>query len=167
MTITGLRWVPPAKPVDPQQGQVLLDMAAALMVTCLPACLLQGISRAAQVCWCHPDKDARIQCILCLRGRCDIRKSFHCSNECFRQHWQTHKELHEARRLNGEASRWMKEAPPMFALTSSHFWAPLWEQMTAWAAPEPLLHECLHLGFADCWGLFQQRLSLHAMCSAF
>eukprot|EP00891_Asterochloris_glomerata_P003815 jgi/Astpho2/3815/fgenesh1_pm.00062_%23_7_t len=61
----------------------------------------RGISRAAQVCWCHPDRDARIQCILCLRGRCDIRKSFHCSNECFRQHWQTHKELHEARRLNG------------------------------------------------------------------
>ena len=40
------------------------------------------------------DREATIQCILCLRAKCETRKSFTCSTDCLRQHWGVHKELH-------------------------------------------------------------------------
>lgn len=44
---------------------------------------------------CAPqDREATIQCILCLRAKCETRKSFTCSTDCLRQHWGVHKELH-------------------------------------------------------------------------
>jgi len=50
----------------------------------------------------HPDREATVQCILCLRSRAEIRKSFHCTPECLQQHWPQHRQLHEQRRLKGE-----------------------------------------------------------------
>lgn len=61
-------------------------------------------SRGGAVCWIHPDNSAIIQCILCLRTKCDVRKSYHCSSECLKQHWHMHKEMHEQSRQNGGES---------------------------------------------------------------
>lgn len=43
------------------------------------------------------DREATLQCILCLRAKVELRKSFSCSTDCLRQHWNVHKNLH----LNG------------------------------------------------------------------
>lgn len=47
------------------------------------------------MCCIHPDREATIQCLLCLRCKVDQRRSFHCTTECLKQHWGFHKELHE------------------------------------------------------------------------
>ena len=60
------------------------------------------LNRGGAVCWVHPQREATIQCVLCLRTNSDVRTSFHCSTECFKRHWQQHKESHEQKRLNGE-----------------------------------------------------------------
>ncbi|KAL3151598.1 hypothetical protein ABBQ38_012592 [Trebouxia sp. C0009 RCD-2024] len=61
----------------------------------------RSVHRGGQICWVHPDREATVQCILCLRSRAEVRKSFHCNPECLQQHWSTHRHLHEQRRLNG------------------------------------------------------------------
>ena len=61
------------------------------------------VQRSGALCWIHPDKEASLQCILCLRCKVDIRKSYHCSTACLRQHWAYHKELHDQRKQNGAA----------------------------------------------------------------
>ena len=48
----------------------------------------------SQVCWAHPEKEAAIQCILCLRCKADVKKSYHCSADCLREHWHFHKDFH-------------------------------------------------------------------------
>ena len=55
------------------------------------------VQRSGANCWIHPDREACLQCILCLRHKVDIRKSYHCTPACLRQHWPYHKELHEQR----------------------------------------------------------------------
>jgi CCR4-NOT transcription complex subunit 6 len=47
-----------------------------------------------QVCWVHPDCDAAIQCILCLRCKVDPQRSYHCSAECLKEHWHFHLDFH-------------------------------------------------------------------------
>lgn len=47
-----------------------------------------------QLCWAHPERDAGIQCILCLRCKADVKRSYHCSAECLREHWAFHKDFH-------------------------------------------------------------------------
>jgi CCR4-NOT transcription complex subunit 6 len=42
----------------------------------------------------HPEKEAAIQCILCLRCKVDTKKSYHCSTECLKEHWAFHKDFH-------------------------------------------------------------------------
>ena len=54
-----------------------------------------------QYCWVHPEKEAAIQCILCLRCKVDVKKSYHCSPECLREHWAFHRDFHQQSRENG------------------------------------------------------------------
>ena len=49
--------------------------------------------------WREQDREATLQCILCLRAKVELRKSYSCSTDCLRQHWGLHKDLH----VNGEA----------------------------------------------------------------
>lgn len=58
-----------------------------------------------QYCWVHPDKEAAIQCILCLRCKVDTKKSYHCSPECLREHWAFHRDFHQQSRENGAPPR--------------------------------------------------------------
>ena len=41
------------------------------------------------------DREATLQCVLCLRARVEQRKSYSCSTDCLRQHWGEHKNLHQ------------------------------------------------------------------------
>ncbi|KAK9827722.1 hypothetical protein WJX81_005188 [Elliptochloris bilobata] len=52
------------------------------------------VNRGGAVCFFHQDREATIQCILCLRSKVETRKSYTCSTDCLRQHWVVHKELH-------------------------------------------------------------------------
>jgi hypothetical protein len=56
----------------------------------------------AQLCWAHPEREARIQCILCLRSKVDIKKSYHCSADCLREHWAFHRDFHTQGRPGSE-----------------------------------------------------------------
>ena len=49
---------------------------------------------------CEQDREATLQCILCLRAKVDLRKSYSCSTDCLRQHWGLHRDLH----VNGGAA---------------------------------------------------------------
>ena len=42
----------------------------------------------------HPERDAAIQCILCLRCKADTKRSYHCSPDCLREHWAFHTDFH-------------------------------------------------------------------------
>lgn len=57
--------------------------------------------RGGAVCSVHPDKEATIQCTLCLRAKCPMHLSYHCSAECFRNSWNQHKEYHRQAHING------------------------------------------------------------------
>ncbi|KAI3426985.1 hypothetical protein D9Q98_006929 [Chlorella vulgaris] len=52
------------------------------------------VTKGGQYCWVHPEKEAAIQCILCLRCKVDTKKSYHCSTECLKEHWAFHKDFH-------------------------------------------------------------------------
>ncbi|KAL4441485.1 hypothetical protein ABPG77_001989 [Micractinium sp. CCAP 211/92] len=62
------------------------------------------VTKGGQYCWVHPEKEAAIQCILCLRCKVDIKKSYHCSAECLREHWAFHRDFHQQSRENGDNS---------------------------------------------------------------
>ncbi len=59
------------------------------------------VNRVGAVCWVHPEKEATIQCILCLRCKADIRKSYHCSKECLGEHWTFHRDFHQITKAHG------------------------------------------------------------------
>jgi hypothetical protein len=59
------------------------------------------VTKGGQYCWVHPEKEAAIQCILCLRCKVDIKKSYHCSPDCLREHWAFHRDFHQQSRENG------------------------------------------------------------------
>ena len=64
------------------------------------------VNRGGAVCWVHGDREATLQCVLCLRAKVDVRKSFHCSTDCLRRHWGLHKELHgQSGRFNNNGER--------------------------------------------------------------
>lgn len=58
------------------------------------------VTKEGQVCWAHPDHDATVQCILCLRCKVDTKRSFHCSPECLKEHWHFHVDFHNQSRNN-------------------------------------------------------------------
>ena len=55
------------------------------------------------VCWVT-GRPATVQCILCIRCKTDIKRSYHCSPECLREHWHFHNDFHAqaSARANGE-----------------------------------------------------------------
>ena len=56
-------------------------------------------------CQVHGDTEATLQCVLCLRAKVDLRKSYHCSTDCFRKHWHLHRDLHgQPSQRNGAVS---------------------------------------------------------------
>ena len=64
-------------------------------------------NKGGACCWIHQDREATLQCILCLRSKVEVRKSYHCSTDCLKKHWSYHRELHNQKRLNGEWRKYM------------------------------------------------------------
>eukprot|EP00887_Chlorella_sp_A99_P001164 scaffold14.g1164.t1 len=70
------------------------------------------LTKGGQFCWVHPEKEAAIQCILCLRCKVDTKKSYHCSAECLREHWAFHKDFHQNSRENGAENGYRSHQDP-------------------------------------------------------
>ncbi|XP_078435738.1 carbon catabolite repressor protein 4 homolog 1-like [Wolffia australiana] len=47
------------------------------------------------VCSIHPTELATLQCLVCIKARIPVAKSYHCSSRCFFDAWQHHRALHE------------------------------------------------------------------------
>ncbi|XP_008796675.2 carbon catabolite repressor protein 4 homolog 1-like isoform X2 [Phoenix dactylifera] len=51
--------------------------------------------RKVAVCSVHPTEQATLQCLVCVKAKVPIAKSFHCTPKCFSDAWQHHRALHE------------------------------------------------------------------------
>ncbi|GMH34693.1 hypothetical protein BSKO_02554 [Bryopsis sp. KO-2023] len=60
--------------------------------------LRQVVVRGSASCSIHQDRDAALQCLLCLKARVPTGLSFHCTGECLRNHWKLHETYHERQR---------------------------------------------------------------------
>lgn len=60
-----------------------------------------NLPRAGTFCSVHPDKEATLQCIVCVKCRVAHHLSYHCSPECLKSHWHIHRDYHK-QLLNGE-----------------------------------------------------------------
>ncbi|KAG6511285.1 carbon catabolite repressor protein 4 homolog 1-like [Zingiber officinale] len=47
------------------------------------------------ICSIHPTEQATLQCLICLKEKVPISKSYHCSPRCFSDAWQNHRALHD------------------------------------------------------------------------
>lgn len=59
------------------------------------------IPRGGNICSIHPDREAGLQCIVCLRTKAAPNLSYHCNADCLKAHWHLHKEYHQQALLNG------------------------------------------------------------------
>ncbi|KAL6757408.1 phosphatase family [Haematococcus lacustris] len=53
------------------------------------------VPRGGAVCSVHPDREASMQCMVCLRHRVAQHLSYHCSVDCLKSHWHLHKDYHK------------------------------------------------------------------------
>lgn len=60
------------------------------------------LPRGGAVCSVHPDREASLQCTVCLRLKVGAHLSYHCSVDCLKSHWHLHKEYHAQFQSNGE-----------------------------------------------------------------
>lgn len=82
-------------------------------------CSRQSINAGACVCSIHPDRDATIQCMLCLKNRVPVNLSYHCSGECLKAHWPSHRNYH-TRYLQQAQAQYMNGGAAL-RLVSRHF----------------------------------------------
>jgi CCR4-NOT transcription complex subunit 6 len=54
------------------------------------------INRGANYCSVHHE------CMICLRGKCPVHLSYHCSPECLKASWHLHKDYHRQAHANGK-----------------------------------------------------------------
>ena len=59
------------------------------------------IPRGGAICSIHPDREATLQCIVCLRSKAAQPLSYHCSPDCLKTHWHLHKDYHKQALVNG------------------------------------------------------------------
>lgn len=59
-----------------------------------------SIPRGGAVCSVHPEKEATIQCTVCLRSKVAQHLSYHCGPDCFRSSWPQHQEYHRQAAAN-------------------------------------------------------------------
>ncbi|XP_020423737.1 LOW QUALITY PROTEIN: carbon catabolite repressor protein 4 homolog 1 [Prunus persica] len=55
---------------------------------------IQKIKKLA-VCSIHPSEQATLQCLVCVKAKIPVTKSYHCSPKCFSDAWQHHRVLHD------------------------------------------------------------------------
>ncbi|XP_065024436.1 carbon catabolite repressor protein 4 homolog 1 [Musa acuminata AAA Group] len=54
----------------------------------------QGDQKVA-ICSVHPTEQATLQCLVCLKEKVPITKSYHCTPRCLSDAWQHHRSLHD------------------------------------------------------------------------
>ena len=59
-----------------------------------------NLPRGGAVCSVHPEKEATLQCMVCLRHKVAQHLSYHCSVECLKSHWHLHKDYHKQAQPN-------------------------------------------------------------------
>lgn len=66
------------------------------------------IPRGGVVCSVHPDREATLQCTVCLRLKGAPHLSYHCTVECLKSHWHLHKAYHQQfqANANGRSGIW-------------------------------------------------------------
>lgn len=47
------------------------------------------------VCSVHPTEQATLQCVVCIKEKVPIAKSYHCTPRCFSDAWRHHRALHD------------------------------------------------------------------------
>lgn len=59
------------------------------------------------MCSVHPEREACLQCMVCLKCKVPTHLSYHCSVDCLRSHWNLHKDYHKQHtaQANGELGR--------------------------------------------------------------
>jgi len=60
-----------------------------------------SIPRGGAVCSVHPEKEATVQCAVCLRSKVAVHLSYHCTADCFKCSWPQHLEYHRQAHANG------------------------------------------------------------------
>ncbi|KAL6539876.1 Carbon catabolite repressor protein 4 1 [Orobanche hederae] len=51
--------------------------------------------RKVTICSVHPTEQATLQCLLCIKAKIPVAKSYHCTSKCFADAWTHHRVLHE------------------------------------------------------------------------
>ena len=59
-------------------------------------------SGEGQMCHIHPDRPATIQCTIWSKLNYPVAFSYHCSVECFKQHWHLQKQYYEKALLGSQ-----------------------------------------------------------------
>lgn len=59
------------------------------------------ITQGKAYCSVHPNKEAAVQCTVCLWSKVAQHLSYHCSADCFRSHWHLHRDYHKQAAANG------------------------------------------------------------------
>lgn len=81
------------------------------------------VPRGGAYCSVHPEREATLQCRVCLKLGVAQHLSFHCSTDCLRAHWHAHKAYHKAVSL-AQANGALRELLKWQALAHSHNWPP-------------------------------------------
>lgn len=59
------------------------------------------LPRGGAFCSIHPEREAALQCVVCVRMRQGQHLSYHCTPECLKTHWHLHREYHKPVPSNG------------------------------------------------------------------
>lgn len=63
-----------------------------------------SLPRGGAVCSIHPDREAGLQCVVCVRMRTagqGQHLSYHCTAECLKSNWNLHRDYHKQAPTNG------------------------------------------------------------------
>ncbi len=66
-----------------------------------------NLPRAGSFCSVHPEREASLQCMICVKCRVAQHLSYHCSPDCLKNHWHIHRDYHKqqtSHQSNGENS---------------------------------------------------------------
>jgi CCR4-NOT transcription complex subunit 6 len=70
-----------------------------------------SIPRGGAVCSVHPEKEATVQCAVCLRSKVAVHLSYHCTAECFKRSWPQHLEYHRQAHANDKIGEQCRGTP--------------------------------------------------------
>jgi hypothetical protein len=81
----------------------------------------------------HPEREATLQCLVCLRCKVPTHLSYHCGVPCLKRHWNLHKDYHKHHTALQQQAKPNGACLPANALSSwvDHLHLVLW----VWPVP--------------------------------